>query len=83
MPTNELHLDERTYARAKRLAEERNVSVEEIVSEAVARLGDALSTPAASQNIIGAFSDCADLLDEIVEEAYHNRERHPLRLKTG
>lgn len=38
MSTIELRLDELTYARAKRLANEKNVSVEALVSEAIERL---------------------------------------------
>lgn len=82
MSTDELHLDELTLARAKRLAKERNVSVEEIVSEAIERFSVAPSEPSKRKDIIGAFSDYADLLDEVVEEAYQNRERYPLRLKS-
>lgn len=79
MSTDELHLDELTLAKAKRLAAEKNISVEELVSEAIERYTVAPSEAAPPKNIIGAFADQADLLDEIVEEAYQNRERRPFR----
>jgi hypothetical protein len=79
--SNELHLDEQTYARAKRLADERNVTVEEVVSTAIERLAATPGKPETLTDVLGAFADCADLLDEIVNEAYQNRERYPLRLE--
>lgn len=82
MSTDEIHLDEQTLARAKRLAQERNVSVAAIVSEAIERFSIAPSEPSNGKDIIGAFSDCAELLDKIVEEAYQARERYPLRQKS-
>lgn len=41
-----IDLDELTYARAKRLAEDRNVSVEQIITQAIERFSDiGMSTP--------------------------------------
>lgn len=77
-----LHLNERVFARAKQLAEELQVSVEEIISQAIDRFAGSASEPSKQGDIIGSFADCADLLDEVVEEAYQNRERYPLRLKS-
>jgi hypothetical protein len=82
MSTDELHLDELTLARAKRLAEERNVSVEEIVAKAIERFTVAPRSDNPTQDsMIGLFSDAPDLMDRVVEEAYQARERDPLRLK--
>lgn len=78
MATNEVQVDERTYAKAKSLAEKLNVSVGTVVARAIERFMP--SEPPLEREIIGSFSDCADLLDEIVEEAYKNREARPLRL---
>jgi hypothetical protein len=76
METRELQLDEETLARARRLAASRQVTVEELIKEALARL----ETPAATEDpILGMFSDVPELMDEIVEEAMQARERHPLR----
>lgn len=83
MSTSELHLDERTYARAKQLAEEKHISVEQLVSEAIERYTvtpNREDTP--RDSMIGLFSDVPELMDQIVEEAYQNRERDPLRLPT-
>lgn len=82
MATNVLQLDDRTYARAKELAEERHVTVERLVSDAIEQLASKPAEKTERTNIIGAFADCADLMDEIVEEAYQNRERRPLRVKS-
>lgn len=83
MSTDELHLDELTLARAKRLAKEKNVSVEEIVSEAIERFSAAPRKDEPTRDsMIGLFSDAPELMDQIVEEAYQARERDPLRLKS-
>jgi len=83
MSTNELHLDELTFARAKRLAEEKNVSVEEIVSEAIQRFAIAARYDEPTRDsMIGLFSDAPELMDQIAEEAYQARERDSLRLRS-
>ena len=79
MSTNELHIDELTYARAKQLAEKRNVSVEEIVSEAIERLALAPREESTGDSIIGLFADVPELVDQVVEDAYRSRQRDPLR----
>ena len=57
MSTNKLHLDDLTYARAQRLAEELSVSVEEIVSQAIERfVGSATDAPGANQTEADASS---------------------------
>jgi hypothetical protein len=82
MSTDELHLDEQTLARAKRLAAENGISVEELVSKAIDRFTPTPSEkPASPDSVIGLFSDVPELMDEIVEEAYRNRESRPFRLK--
>jgi hypothetical protein len=76
METRELQLDEETLARARRLAASRQVTVEELIKEALAQL----ETPASTEDpILGMFADVPELIDEIVEEAMQARERHPLR----
>lgn len=83
MATNELHLDELTYARAERLAKEKNVSVEELVSDAIERYTDASAAkPAPRESMIGLFADAPELMDQIVEEAYLDRETAPHRLNS-
>ena len=66
METIELQLDEQTLERARKLAAARQVSVEELLKEALSRL----SVPqAADDPITGMFADEPELLDQIVEEA--------------
>ena len=74
----QITVDDRTYELAERLAERRNRTVEEVVSDAV-RLGY-LEDPC---SIIGALVDDADLLDRIVEDAMQEREARPLRAGGG
>jgi hypothetical protein len=76
METSDLQLDEETLARARRLAASRQVTVEELIKEALAQL----ETPAATEDpILGMFADVPELMDEIVEETMQARERHSLR----
>jgi hypothetical protein len=76
MATLQLHLDEETLARARRLASSRQVSVEELLAEALARMETSTEE---DDPILGMFADVPELLDEIVEEAMQAREQHPLR----
>lgn len=79
MSKNEFRLSEHAYATAQRLAELRKVSIESIVTEAIERMA-VLHRPASADNVVGAFSEFADLLDQVVDEAYRKRECDPLRL---
>lgn len=80
MATGEVHLDEATYARAKKLADAKRVTVEEIVSAALEQfLGTTTSRQPEADSLIGLFADAPDLLDQIVERAYRDREQYPLR----
>jgi hypothetical protein len=64
--TIELQLDEQTLAQARKLAAARQVSVEEVLKEALSHL----SVPSpADDRITGMFADEPELLDQIVEEA--------------
>ncbi len=83
MSTFELHLDELSYARAKHMAEARNVSVEQWASEAIERFSVVMpSTPPERDSMIGLFADAPELLDQIVEQAYKDREQIPWRIPT-
>jgi hypothetical protein len=79
--STEVHLDDITFARAKQLAETHNVSVEQMISQAIERIAGATDHSVNGHSIIGTCSDCAELLDQIVEEAYQIRETTPFRLK--
>lgn len=79
MAADPLHLDEATLARAQRLADELKIPVDQVVASAIERLAAAQPAEPPPSDLLGAFADCAELLDEIVEEAYRNREQLPLR----
>lgn len=76
MATIELNLDDQTLAHARRVAESRKLSLEAMIAELVGRLDEAPTPPidGGVGSIIGAMSDDADLLDQIVEEAMRSRE---------
>lgn len=83
MSTEALRLDAITLARANRLAKERNVSIEAIVSEAIERLSEARRNDESTrESIIGLFSDAPEMMDQIVAEAYQARARDPLRVQS-
>ncbi len=77
METIELQLDEQTLEQARKLAAARQVSVEELLKEALGRLS---VPPAPDDPITGMFADEPELLDQIDEEAMLARERVPFRL---
>jgi hypothetical protein len=78
--TIELQLDEQTLAHARKLAAARQVSVEELLKEALSYLD---RPPAAADPITGMFADEPELLDQIVEEAMQARERDPFGSSDG
>jgi hypothetical protein len=82
MSTDAIHLDEQTMACVMQLAEENNMSGEEVISQAIYRCA---ATPTdqhtANESIIGLFSEVPQLIDEIVEEVYRDRETMPFRLE--
>ncbi|MGD9645265.1 MAG: hypothetical protein AB7U73_06100 [Pirellulales bacterium] len=83
MASGDLHLDEHTFNRVRQLAAEQNISVEQLLSEAVEQYAlqrEPSETPLDS--MIGLFADVPDLMDQIVQQAYDNRERDPWRLPT-
>lgn len=81
MSTDELHLDAQTLARAKLLAAEQSLSVEEFVAEAIRRYEVTSGVERApSASMIGLFADVPELVDQIVQEAYRDRESWPHRV---
>jgi len=80
MVTIELQLDEQTLARARRLAEARNCTLEELVKELIEQIG--VAEPA-DDTLLGMFRHEASLIDEIVESALMSRQEHPLRQSLG
>jgi len=81
MSAHDLHLDEATFALALQMAKERNVSVEELITSAIDQLRAAPAVANGTTELIGAMADYAEVLDEVVADAYRNRAVQPLRLK--
>jgi hypothetical protein len=75
----QITVDDHTYALAEQLAARRNETVQEVVLDA---LSDAVQKDyrADPRSVIGALSQDADLLDQIVEDAMRERETRALRL---
>lgn len=83
MSTNELHLDDLTFARAAKLAQEQSISIEQLVSQAIERYDvPAICESAPRESMIGMFADVPELIDQIVDEAYRDRKNVPFRLKS-
>jgi hypothetical protein len=76
----EIELDEETLARARKLAEARRCSLDELVKEFIRQE----TKPTSSiDTMLGMFADEPALLDEVVESAMQARERDPLRHTVG
>lgn len=76
METIELQLDTQTLEFARRLAESRHCSLEELIKEVIEHLGVAET---ASDPWVGMFADAPDLIDKVIASAMQAREEHPLR----
>jgi hypothetical protein len=83
LSTHDLHLNEATFALASQLAKERNVSVEELIASAIDGLRGAPAESCSPRELLGAMSDYADELDEVVADAYRRRAELPWRLKSS
>jgi predicted transcriptional regulator len=71
METIELHLDDQTAERLRRLATARQVTLQELLQETIAQLGDI--TPEGDP-LWGLFVEDAELIDQVVEGAMQARE---------
>ncbi len=76
----ELHLDEDTLKRARKLAEARGCTLEQLIADLLKQTESSLP---ASDLYLGMFADEPELIDCIVESAMHAREEHPLRTASG
>lgn len=76
----ELELDEQTLERARRLAEARRCTVEQLIKEMIEHLGPA-ATP--DDVFLGMFAQEPELIDRVVESAMQAREEHSLRQSGG
>ena len=68
----DLQLDEQTLERARRLAESRHCTLEELIREAIEQLG---VTKAASDPFLGMLADEPELMDQVTELAMRAREK--------
>lgn len=80
MTTIEIQLDDATFEAARKIAVERNLPINAILSEAIVQYASnkTPTIPGDRKSIIGLFADQSDLLDKIVEDAYRDRQQ-PLR----
>jgi hypothetical protein len=80
METIELHLDDQTAERLRRLANARQVTLEELLQQTIARLG---VNSEEDDPLWGLFADDAELMDQVVEAAMQAREERPFRAPRG
>ena len=80
METIELHLDDQTAERLRRLADARQLTLEELLQETVAHLG---ASPGDDDPLWGLFADDTEVIDQVVELAMRSREERPWRVKSG
>jgi hypothetical protein len=78
MATIELDLDEPTIERARRLAAERNLTVSDLVKEALERLQPSIPT---DDPIIGMFADCPEAVDEMLADVMNSRQKMRWRVE--
>lgn len=76
----ELHLDEDTLKRARKLAEDRGCTLEQLIADLLKQTESSGST---SDIYLGMFEDEPELLDCVVESAMQAREEHSLRTAGG
>jgi predicted transcriptional regulator len=70
-----LELDENIYERARRLAETRNSTLENLFEEGL----EQLEQQEPHEDIIGLFADEPGLVDEMLEYIMASRQHSPLR----
>jgi hypothetical protein len=80
MKTIELHLDDDMAERLRRLADARQVTLEELIQQTLAQLGALEET---EDPLWGLFADEPELIDEVVELAMQSRENRPWRADHG
>jgi hypothetical protein len=76
----ELELDEQTLERARRLAEARCCTVEQLLKELIEQLEVA---PPTVDVFLGLFAQEPELIDQVVESVMQAREQHSLRQSGG
>lgn len=76
METIQLQLDDKTLERARRLAQLRRRSLEELLKETLEQMMVAEPT---DDQVLGMFADDPELVDQVIESAMVAREKHALR----
>jgi len=76
----ELQLDEQTLARAMKLAESRQCSLEDLIKEIIQQTE---VSGTSDDPFLGMFADEPELVDQIIESTMTAREAHPLRQPNG
>ena len=76
----EIDLDTQTIERARRLAEVRHCTVEQLLKEMIENLG---STAIEQDVFLGMFAEEPEVIDRMLETAMQAREQHPLRQSGG
>ncbi|MBA2592125.1 MAG: hypothetical protein M3495_14575 [Pseudomonadota bacterium] len=76
----EIDLDTQTIERARRLAEVRHCTVEQLLKEMIENLG---STAIEQDVFLGMFAEEPEVIDRMLEMAMQAREQHPLRQSGG
>ena len=74
--TEPTQIDAQLLERARRLADERHCSVDDILREALNRIESPLQS---TKSLIGLFADNPNLADEVLEDVYRTREQGTLR----
>jgi hypothetical protein len=76
----EIELDEQALEQARRLAEARSCTVEQLIKELIE---DLTAAKTKDDVFLGMFAQEADLVDQVMESAMRAREAHPLRQSGG
>ena len=76
-----LELDEATLARAERLAQQRGITMEQLLRWLIEEASK--SSEGSKDPVLGCFSNEPELMDQVVETALHSRKTQPLRLPNG
>jgi len=76
----EIDLDTQTIERARRLAQVRHCTVEQLLREMI----ENLATTAIDEDVfLGMFAEAPEVIDQVIEMAMQAREQHPLRQSGG
>ncbi len=75
----ELELNDAVLERARRLAETRHSTLDNLINDVL----DQTTAQAESDPLLGLFAEEPELVDQLLESAMQAREKHPLRQSHG